>query len=86
MLRNYKIILIIWIAVGILFGGYFLIEPMMVKIEVLSLYGGHYAPAKFEEVDLKLGQKILLIIFVGVILIGGLGFISSSNNKKEINF
>ncbi|MCM4171870.1 LPXTG cell wall anchor domain-containing protein [Arenibacter sp. TNZ] len=82
---NYKKVLVIWLAIGILFGGYFLIEPVSEKIEEGHSRSGDLfstsVSVRVRYEDKKYGPKILLGTLVGAILIGGLGYFSSK--KRE---
>lgn len=82
ILKNYKLILIIWISVGILVGGYLLIEPIEHykerKITIISDSVTRTTPRTYY--DGNEGSIILLVTLVGGILIGGIGFLK---NKKQ---
>ncbi|MBU2905805.1 hypothetical protein KO529_13480 [Arenibacter algicola] len=81
---NYKQVLVIWLAIGILIGGYFLIEPEKEKIEIKEIKGDLLSPGVRGRIiyeDQKYGPKILLVTLVGAILIGGLGYYSTKKSE-----
>jgi len=73
---NYKIVLVLWLALGIGFSGYYFIHPPKGE------FRGGYVKGLFNEKisSEKYYQDYALATIVGTILIGGIGFL---NSKKK---
>lgn len=78
-LLDYRILLIVWLAVGISFTGYFYINP--------TKRTSNYRPfrhsdemLKFIDISYKNVQISGLVTLVGAILIGGIGYVLSKKS------
>lgn len=83
-LYNYKILLVLWISLGVSVSGYFYIFPN--RYEETSDFNSpgrrHYRAITYSR-DGKEQQVFTLITIVGAILIFGIG--SNISSKKEIS-
>ena len=71
---SYKVVLVIWLAIGISVSGYFNIYPNKKKhTEFFGMDRGYYSV--YDQRDLS-----ILITLVGALLIGGLGYLSQKQN------
>ena len=73
---NYKVILVLWLALGIGYGGYKQLHPERV---IVRDWGEKITP-RYDYGDSKVFKDIYLITLVGSILIGGLGYLLKRKN------
>jgi len=81
MNKYLKIIIITWIGIGSLIGGYLVIDPIQHK-KINSFYNKD--PEFFDKYKFYSGNEgeiILLITAVGAFMIGGIGYVL--NKKKQ---
>ena len=72
MSKTIKIVLIIWISLGVLIGGYLIIEPIKYPFSHDTFLGTSYRYGNH-------GEIILLVTAVGAFLIGGIGYVLRNN-------
>jgi uncharacterized membrane protein len=69
-LLDYRILLVLWISIGISLAGYYFIYPPRIRLALGSKDDDSYY------------QLALLVTIVGSILIGGIGYVVSKKKEK----